>query len=121
MLPESSNIPIQSNAWEKFGNCPTVGQWTLDAKALYLLAAPSTPEEARAEALDAAGGSSGPGRAHLSRPCTCDYYRILPDFFPERAEQGKMPSPKPGIYRVGLSVFATVVALLQRRNGCRKM
>src|SRR5262245_12062158 len=38
-------------AWEHFGNCPTVGQLMIDAKALYALAAPSTPEEAREEAI----------------------------------------------------------------------
>jgi hypothetical protein len=38
-------------AWEQFGNLPTVAQLAIAPSALYLLAAPSTPESAREEAL----------------------------------------------------------------------
>src|SRR5262249_5176522 len=38
-------------AWEEFGNLPTVGRLAIDAKALYLLSAPSTPAPAREERL----------------------------------------------------------------------
>lgn len=49
-------------AWEVFGgNCATVAQLSIDPGALYLLAAPSTPEPARVEALD---------RARLGEPIT---------------------------------------------------
>ena len=37
------------NAWQRFGNCPTVGQF--DSVALYDLASPNTPEPAVKEAI----------------------------------------------------------------------
>jgi hypothetical protein len=37
--------------WEQFGDLPNLGSLAIDPSALYLLAAPSTPEAAREEAL----------------------------------------------------------------------
>jgi hypothetical protein len=42
------------NVFETFGSCSNFGQLDIAASALYLLAAPSTPEEARKEALESA-------------------------------------------------------------------
>ncbi len=42
------------NVFETFGSCPNFGQLNIAASALYLLAAPCIPEEARKEALESA-------------------------------------------------------------------
>lgn len=42
------------NIFESFGSCPNFGQLDIAISALYLLAAPSTPETAREEALERA-------------------------------------------------------------------
>jgi|GEM_PF-6345642 len=42
------------NIFESFGSCPNFGQLNIDLSALYLLAAPSTPSEARQEVLNLA-------------------------------------------------------------------
>ncbi len=42
------------NLYEAFGNCPNFGQLDIQKTAAYLLAAPSTPDEARQEAIERA-------------------------------------------------------------------
>lgn len=49
-----STAYLYINAWETYGNCPTVGQ--LQPTALLTLSAPSTPEPARQEAGERAKG-----------------------------------------------------------------
>jgi len=50
------------NAWRAFKNRTVRDLEPIDVSALYLLAAPSTPEAVREEALGERLGSGGPGR-----------------------------------------------------------
>ena len=62
-------------AFETFGKCPTVGH-LFDPKALYLLSAPSCPEEATAEAIERAEKGVPTGRIPQQRGDSVQTLRI---------------------------------------------